>query len=100
MYISRAIEQTIQSISNTFPILLVTGPRQVGKTTMLKHLAGPERTCITLDDPELRALAARDPALFFQRFPPPLLIDEIQYAPDLLPYIKMQVDHFHKPGDF
>jgi predicted AAA+ superfamily ATPase len=100
MYIHRAIENTIQKISNSFPVLLLTGPRQVGKTTLLTRLAQEGRTYITLDDPDIRLLAKTDPALFMQRYTPPLLIDEIQYAPEILPYIKMSVDNSHKNGSF
>ena len=79
---------------------MVTGARQVGKTTLLKHLGGQDRTYVTLDDPLALSLALQDPALFMRRFPTPLLIDEIQYAPGLLPYIKMAVDNDRKPGQF
>jgi predicted AAA+ superfamily ATPase len=92
MYIKRAVEEVVLKIADTFPVVLLTGPRQVGKTTMLKKIAGDERSYVTLDDPMTRELAVTDPALFFQRYTPPLLIDEIQYAPQLLPYIKMIVD--------
>ena len=100
MYIKRAIEETILQITKMFPVLLVTGPRQVGKTTLLQHLMEPDRKYVTLDDPDIRFLAKRDPALFLQRYTPPVLIDEIQYAPELLPYIKMDVDRTHKKGDY
>ena len=100
MYIKRAIEETILRISETFPVLLVTGPRQVGKTTLLKHLSGETRTYVTLDDPDVRMIAVNDPALFMQRYDPPVIIDEIQYAPQLLPYIKMNVDASGNRGDF
>ncbi|MGN0694606.1 MAG: ATP-binding protein [Lentihominibacter sp.] len=89
-----------------FPVLLLTGPRQVGKTTLLQRLAeeekkeGIDRKYVTLDDPDVRFLAKRDPALFLQRFSPPVLIDEIQYATELLPYIKMSVDKSKNKGDF
>jgi predicted AAA+ superfamily ATPase len=86
--------------SRQFPVLLLTGPRQVGKTTFLQHVCGKDRTYVTLDDPNARALAARDPGLFLGRFEPPLLIDEIQYAPGLLPYLKMAVDSGPKTGQF
>lgn len=105
-YIKRAAEDTIARISKMFPVLLVTGPRQVGKTTLLKKMAeeqkkeGIDRKYVTLDDPDVRYLAKRDPALFLQRYSPPVLIDEIQYAAELLPYIKMNVDNSKKKGDF
>ena len=100
MYITRNIEQTINRISSQFKVLLLTGARQVGKTTLLKHLAqGSGRTYVTLDDLAVRSLALSDPALFLQRYTPPLLIDEIQYAPQLLSYIKMYADNGAKNGD-
>lgn len=100
MYITRNIEQTINRISNQFKVLLLTGARQVGKTTLLKHLAqGSGRTYVTLDDLAVRSLALSDPALFLQRYTPPLLIDEIQYAPQLLSYIKMYADTKAQNGD-
>lgn len=97
-YIKRSAEDTVARISQMFPVLLVTGPRQVGKTTLLQRLAeaqretGIDRKYVTLDDPDVRYLAKQDPALFLQRYSPPVLIDEIQYATELLPYIKMSVD--------
>ena len=100
MYIKRAIEDSVMRISKTFPVLLVTGPRQVGKTTLLTRLADESRSYVTLDDPDIRSLARNDPALFMQRFTPPVLIDEIQYAPQILPYIKMSVDNSRNRGDF
>lgn len=100
MYSRRTLEVFIASSASRFPVLLVTGARQVGKTTLLKHLCGDERTYVTLDDPLVLSLAREDPALFMQRFPAPVLIDEIQYAPELLPYIKMAVDRDKKPGAF
>lgn len=100
MYIKRAAEETVLRISQSFPVLLVSGPRQVGKTTMLKRLAEEKRAYVTLDDPDARYLAKSDPALFLQRFTPPVLIDEIQYAPELLPYIKIRVDAERTPGLF
>ncbi|MDR0425349.1 MAG: ATP-binding protein [Clostridiales Family XIII bacterium] len=100
MYIRRAAQEAAQKISATFPVLLVTGARQVGKTTMLRHLAEEGRVYISLDDPDIRYMAKTDPALFMQRYRPPMLIDEIQYAPELLPYIKMDVDESGGRGRF
>lgn len=93
MYITRNVEKTINKISDKFKVLLVTGPREVGKTTILKHLMNSSnRAYVTLDDLMVRNLAITDPALFLQKYTPPILIDEIQYAPQLLNYIKMYVD--------
>ena len=100
MYIKRAVEATVLRVARTFPVLLVTGPRQVGKSTLLERLSEPQRLVVSLDDPDVRYLAKTDPALFMQRYTPPVLIDEIQYATELLPYIKMAVDKSKRNGDF
>lgn len=91
MYKKRLIEQLVTKSSNTFPVVMLTGSRQAGKTTVLKKL-DPLRRFVTLDDMEIRKLAKDDPKGFVNRFPPPVFIDEFQYAPDLLPYIKIAVD--------
>ncbi|MDR1712772.1 MAG: ATP-binding protein [Coriobacteriales bacterium] len=100
MYIKRSLEPVVLSISNQFKVLLLTGPRQVGKTTLLKQLMEASRQYVTLDDPPSRLLAQSDPQLFLERFPAPVLIDEIQYAPGLLPYIKMEVDKSEARGQY
>jgi uncharacterized protein len=100
MYLTRAIEKTIDVVQKSFPVLLITGPRQVGKTTTLNHMSHKNRNYITLDNPIARELALTDPGLFLQKYEPPILIDEIQYAPTLLPCIKMYVDQHKKKGDF
>lgn len=92
MYRYRTLEKYFTSATGQFPVLLVTGARQVGKTSFLRHVSEEGRRYVTLDDPLILELAKTDPALFMQRFPPPVLIDEIQYAPELLPYIKMACD--------
>ena len=99
-YIPRSIKQKLLRVSDSFPVVLVTGPRQVGKTTLLQMLSKDDRTYVTLDDPILRELATTEPALFLQKYTPPVLIDEIQYAPQLFPYIKMRVDADRKPGQY
>jgi predicted AAA+ superfamily ATPase len=100
MYLKRTLTTVVKQASNQFPVLLVTGPRQVGKTTCLRHAADKERTYVTLDDPQARTLAKEDPKLFLQRFTAPVLIDEIQYAPELLPLIKIAVDTYQQRGDY
>ena len=100
MYVSRTVETFLGNATNQFPVLLVTGARQVGKTTLLLHFRRDKRAYVSLDDPLVLSLAREDPPLFLQRFPPPVLIDEIQYAPQLLPYIKMAIDRNRAPGHF
>lgn len=100
MLIDRSIRNTILETSETFPVVLLTGPRQVGKSTLLESLAEPTRKKVSLDNPTIRALAKNDPELFLQRYAPPVLIDEVQYAPELFPYIKILVDKRKQCGDF
>jgi uncharacterized protein len=100
MYIKRTLEPFFMEAMTHFPVMLITGPRQVGKTTILQHLSKGERTYITLDNPTVAAAAREDPALFIERLTLPVLIDEIQYAPQLLPFIKILVDRERKPGMF
>lgn len=100
MYYKRTLSRVIKNISETFPVLLVTGPRQVGKTTLLEHLKEPNRRYVTLDDLDERDLAQKDPALFLQKHPPPVLIDEVQYAPMLFSVIKISVDKHKVNGSF
>ena len=102
-YITRAMEPTFKKLAAEFPVILVTGPRQVGKTTMLEKLMQEEnidREYVTLDDLTEREMAKNDPKMFFQIHTPPVFIDEVQYAPELFPYIKMHADKTHNPGDF
>lgn len=91
MFIKRKLNQVVTSSSKIFSILMLTGPRQAGKTTLLRHLE-PNRLFITLDDLEQRTLAKENPQIFVERNPSPCLIDEFQYAPQLLPYLKITVD--------
>ena len=100
-YIKRNLEKVVSQVTKEYPVVLVTGPRQVGKTTMLKKLMeGTDRGYVTLDDLNERALAKSDPELFLQLHKPPVLIDEVQYAPELFSYIKLNADKNHEPGAF
>jgi predicted AAA+ superfamily ATPase len=90
----------IERVSRSFPVLLLTGPRQVGKTTLLEACAGHVRNYVTLDDLEERDLARNDPELFLSRHPTPLIIDEVQYAPQLFSRMKMIVDRNKQDGLF
>jgi len=96
----RTLQQTIHTISAGFPVLMLTGPRQVGKTTLLEMCSEGARTYVTLDDLDARSLAQRDPALFLQTWQPPVTIDEIQYAPQLFSDIKIMVDRDKRNGLF
>lgn len=105
-YIKRDMEETFLSTSEQFKVVLITGPRQVGKTTMLKKLmeesqrSGVTRKYVTLDDIVMRDLAKNDPDSFIKTYAPPVFIDEVQYAPELFSYIKMQVDKRQLKGDY
>ncbi|MBU4483260.1 MAG: ATP-binding protein [Actinobacteria bacterium] len=100
MYIKRLIEKTIIDTLKTFPVIILTGARQSGKTTLLKHLFSSTFNYISLDELDIRSLAINDPREFLNKFKTPLIIDEIQNAPQLLPYIKAVVDKERKNGRF
>lgn len=100
-YLHRVLETSFLELSDFFKVVLLTGARQTGKTTMLRHLAeGTDRTYASLDDPLVRNLAQTDPVAFFQQFPPPVLIDEVQYAPQLFEAIKLLADQSDTAGQF
>ena len=100
-YIARNLEKVVLEVTKEYPVVLVTGPRQVGKTTMLQKLMeGTDRNYVSLDDLNERNLAKTDPEMFLQLHKPPILIDEVQYAPELFVYIKIHVDKYHNEGDF
>lgn len=97
---NREATEVIKKISDTFRVLLVTGPRQTGKTTLLKSLKPENMGYVTLDDKVLRKQAQDDPKLFLEEHPAPLFIDEAQYAPDLFSYIKINVDNSKAKGQY
>lgn len=92
-YIHRDLEGKIRELSEDYSCILLIGPRQVGKTTIFKKLMNEGRTVVSLDDLDERKLAQTDPAMFLQLHDLPILIDEVQYAPQLFPYIKMAIDN-------
>ena len=94
----REIKARIKKINDTFRVLVVTGPRQVGKTTLLESMMPKGMTKVSLDDEALKKEAKENPKIFLDTYKPPLFIDEVQYAPELLPYIKMKVDEANKTG--
>ncbi len=101
MAIKRTAGIYLRYLSEHFPAVVITGARQVGKTTLVKELASDSEAeigYVTLDYPVLRYLAKSDPELFLQQYEPPVIIDEIQYAPELLPFIKIRIDENRRNG--
>jgi predicted AAA+ superfamily ATPase len=99
LFIRRSLEKTLLNLGSKYSIVLVAGARQVGKSTLLRH-AVPDAEYVTLDDPEDRLQAQREPKLFLSRFKGPTIIDEVQYAPELFPLLKVRVDETQRRGQF
>lgn len=99
MYINRQIEKEILKASQFYPVVMVCGQRQVGKSTMLNHIKEADRQYVTLDDINARRLAENDPALFFETYGYPLLIDEVQRVPSILLEMKRMVDQKSLSGE-
>lgn len=102
MYIKRSMESRVREFAKHFPVILISGARQVGKTTLVKKIAedAGDMEYVTLDHPRIRDLARSDPELFLRQYDAPVIIDEIQYAPELLPFIKIRVDENRKNGQY
>jgi len=99
-YKNRVLANTINRAIKTFPAVVVTGPRQSGKTTLYRMLFSKTHNFISLEDPDVRVRAKEDPLNFLNQYKPPLIIDEIQYFPELLSYIKTKIDSNRKPGQW
>ena len=98
-YIPRDMEKVMCKLTKEYSCILITGPRQVGKSTMLEHIDSA-RNKVTLDDLQERNLAKNDPEMFLKLHKTPILIDEVQYAPELFSYIKIAIDNGAEPGSF
>lgn len=101
-YINRNLEKIIKNFIGKYPIIMITGPRQIGKTTLLNYLSENLKNInyVTLDDLMIRIQVNEDPSLFLRTYETPLIIDEFQYAPNLLSYIKMNVDENRRKAMF
>ena len=91
-YIKRSLESVLKRAASEFPAIVLTGPRQSGKTTLLQHLFGTRCRYVSLEPLDIQASALQDPRSFLEMYPPPIIFDEVQYAPELLPYIKERID--------
>ena len=100
MYIERTLSNIVAKATKSFKVVMITGPRQVGKSTLFDNIIEPNRRKVTLDDSDVLTLAKNDPNMFFQIYQPPLLIDEVQKAPELFTYIKKIVDNSNGKGLF
>jgi predicted AAA+ superfamily ATPase len=96
----RTIRKVILETSRDFPVILLTGMRQIGKSWLVERMAHRERKYISLDDVKARETARKDPRRFIEENPPPVIIDEVQYAPELFPYIKLYADKSRQNGLF
>jgi predicted AAA+ superfamily ATPase len=99
-YRRRLLAETLRRAMRSFPAALVTGARQCGKTTLLREEHGASHRYVSLERPDLRARAREDPEGFFTANPPPLILDEVQYAPELLHYVKDRLDSRREPGSW
>ena len=100
-YIKRSLEKVLKKAVYEFPAVVLTGPRQSGKTTLLKQLFSDEYRYVSLEPPDVMAAAMQDPRGFLKAFPPPVIFDEVQYVPHLLPYVKENIDADRdRPGQY
>lgn len=100
-YVQRAIEPILRRYIREFPAVVLTGPRQSGKTTLLRHVLGRTHGYVSFDAPDIREAARVDPRGFFDLHPAPLILDEVHHVPELLSYVKERIDaNRGRPGQF
>ena len=92
IFITRSLESVLRRAVSEFPAVLLTGPRQSGKTTLLQELFGQQYRYVSLEAPDVRIAAVQDPRGFLEQYSPPVIMDEVQHVPDLFPYIKEKID--------
>ncbi len=98
-YVHRHIETILGQVVRQYPIITITGPRQSGKTTLVRHLF-PDKHYVSLENPDQREMALNDPRAFLKSIESGSILDEIQRAPMLLSYLQELVDNTPQPGRF
>src|SRR3989338_5217130 len=100
MYVKRIITERLKNLLKTFPVIVVVGARQVGKSTLLQHEYGQKFNTVVFDPVLDVSNARQDPELFLDNHPTPLILDEAQYVPELIPTLKRRIDKNRAPGQY
>jgi hypothetical protein len=100
VYRNRLLQKTLKQVAKTFPVIVITGPRQSGKSTLLRKVLANKASFINMDDPNLRNIISDNPMEYLKSLKLPIVIDEVQYMPEIMSYIKIIIDEKRKPGSF